>query len=62
MGQSRRRWCAWDSNPGPQDGRRRQNRGAMAATPKILFNFRSFQTTLETKTIVGLSGIRTQIV
>ena len=25
-------WCAWDSNPGPQDGRRRQNHGAMAAT------------------------------
>ena len=27
------RWCAWDLNPGPQDGRRRQNQGAMAATP-----------------------------
>ena len=26
------RWCAWDSNPGPQDGRRRRNHGAMAAT------------------------------
>ena len=26
-------WCAWDSNLGPQDGRRRQNHGAMAATP-----------------------------
>ena len=25
-------WCAWDSNPGPQDGRRRRNHGAMAAT------------------------------
>ena len=25
-------WCTWDSNPGPQDGRRRQNHGAMAAT------------------------------
>ena len=24
-------WCAWDSNPGPHDGRRRQNHGAMAA-------------------------------
>ena len=24
--------CAWDSNPGPRDGRRRQNHGAMAAT------------------------------
>ena len=28
----KRRWCAWDSNPGPQDGKRRQNHGAMAAT------------------------------
>ena len=27
------RWCAWDSNPGPQDGRRRRNHGAMVATP-----------------------------
>ena len=26
------RWCAWDSNPGLQDGRRRWNHGAMAAT------------------------------
>ena len=26
------RWCAWDSNPGPQDGWRRRNHGAMAAT------------------------------
>ena len=25
------RWCAWDSNPGPQDGRRRRNHRAMAA-------------------------------
>ena len=24
------RWCAWDTNPGPQDGRRRRNHGAMA--------------------------------
>ena len=24
-------WCAWDLNPGPQDGRRRRNHGAMAA-------------------------------
>ena len=30
------RWCAWDSNPGPQDGRRRQNHGAMAATPSVI--------------------------
>ena len=29
------RWCAWDSNLGPQDGRRRWNHGAMAATPLI---------------------------
>ena len=28
----KRRWCAWDSNMGPQDGRRWQNHGAMAAT------------------------------
>ena len=27
----KRRWCAWDSNPGPQDGRRRWNHWAMAA-------------------------------
>ena len=26
------RWCAWNSNLGPQDGRHRQNQGAMAAT------------------------------
>ena len=25
------RWCAWDSNPGPQDGRRRRNHVAVAA-------------------------------
>ena len=31
----KRRWCAWDSNPGPQDGRRRWNHGAMAATPNF---------------------------
>ena len=24
------KWCAWDSNPGPQDGRLRRNHGAMA--------------------------------
>ena len=23
------RWCAWDSNPGPQDGRCRRNHGAI---------------------------------
>ena len=26
------RWCAWDSNLRPQDGRRRRNHGTMAAT------------------------------
>ena len=26
------RWSAWDSNPGPQNGKHRQNHGAMAAT------------------------------
>ena len=25
-------YCAWDLNPGLQDGRRRQNHGAMTAT------------------------------
>ena len=25
------RWCAWDSNPWLQDGRRRQNHGAISA-------------------------------
>ena len=33
--EKKHRWCAWDSNPGPQDGRRRRNHGAMAATQKI---------------------------
>ena len=28
----KRRWSSWDSNQGPQDGRRRRNHGAMAAT------------------------------
>ena len=31
------RWCAWDLNPGPQDGRRRRNHRAMAATPWLWF-------------------------
>ena len=26
------RWCAWETNLGPQDGRRRQNHGTLAAT------------------------------
>ena len=30
------RWCAWDLIPGPQDGRRRWNHAAMAATINIL--------------------------
>ena len=28
----KRRWCAWDSNPGAQYGRHRWNHGAMVAT------------------------------
>ena len=32
----KRRWCVWDLNPGPQDGRRRQNHRAMAATQTIV--------------------------
>ena len=30
--EKKRRWCAWDSNPGLQDGRRRRNHRAMVAT------------------------------
>ena len=30
------RWSAWESNPGPQDGRRRRNHGAMAATQHLV--------------------------
>ena len=38
------RWCAWDSNQGLQDGRRRQNHGAMVAThPPFLLNRKLFQ-------------------
>ena len=33
----KRRWCAWDSNLGPQDGRCRQNHRAMAATPWAIY-------------------------
>ena len=38
--EKKRRWCAWDSNPGQQDGRRRRNHGAMAATirSKLIFH------------------------
>ena len=35
------RWCAWDLNPGPQDGRRRRNHGAMAATITFFVNLRT---------------------
>ena len=34
----KRRWCAWESNPGPQDGTCRQNHGATAATLMDLKN------------------------
>ena len=30
--EKKHRWSAWDTNPGPQGGRRRQNHRAMAAT------------------------------
>ena len=30
------RWCAWDLNPGPQDGRRRRNHGA--CLPNVSLN------------------------
>ena len=30
------RWSAWNSNPGPQDGRRRRNHGAMASTHVLI--------------------------
>ena len=35
------RWCAWDLNPGPQNGRRRQNHGAMVATRLNYYYFRA---------------------
>ena len=31
----KRRLCAWDSNPELQDGKRRQNYGAMVVAPKL---------------------------
>ena len=35
----KRRWFAWDTNPGPQDGWHRRNDGAMAdSTIKNIFN------------------------
>ena len=43
-------WCAWDSNPGPQDGRCRQSQGAMAATLYLtlflLYLFPSFSSSI----------------
>ena len=33
----KRRWCAWDLNPGPQDGRCRWNHRAMAAAQPTSF-------------------------
>ena len=42
----KRRWCAWDSNPGRQDGRRERIHWAMAAPPieelfmSLLFSFK----------------------
>ena len=48
------RWCAWDSNPQLQNGRRRQNHGAMAATLKYLFLLTmSAITSIELKLVVG---------
>ena len=34
----KRRWCSWDSNPGPQNGRRRHITLATAA-PYTIYNF-----------------------
>ena len=34
----KRSWCAWDSNPGQQDGRRRQTHWAIAAPLNNLFS------------------------
>ena len=62
----KRRWCAWDSNLGPQDGRRRQNHGAMAATnyfynlfmtsvPNIIAGLRPFLVTEGTPRIFKAS-------
>ena len=40
----KRRWCAWDLNPGSQDGRRRRNHGAMAATQGQIVKSKKFET------------------
>ena len=51
----KRRWRAWDSNPGPgpQDGRRRRNHGAMAATKFLKCLPGKFVTGLYTLTEIG---------
>ena len=37
------RWCAWDLNPWPPDGRCRRNHGAMAAAPlKFIYDMDSW--------------------
>ena len=40
----KQRWCAWDSNPGLQDGRHRRNHGAIANKfgHRFSFNLSSF--------------------
>ena len=44
------RWCAWDSNLGRQDGRRRQIHWAMAA-PQMRWSWRQLTTTFENETV-----------
>ena len=44
------RWCAWDSNPRPHDGRHRRNHGAMAAT--------HFALLLKTAKLTNLTNLR----
>ena len=34
--EKKRRWCAWDLKPRPQDGSRRRNHGAMAAARHVI--------------------------
>ena len=54
-------WCAWVLNPGPQDGRRRRNHGAMLATiiqgcnlpPPTNFNYNTFWCQLLLQTSIG---------
>ena len=48
------RWSAWDSNQGPQDGRRRRNHGAMALTQNLIFCcFRHFALLIAISTSVS---------